>query len=248
MRRLIVLWALGACVSGCGVQADSPPSSDPAYTPPEVAELDADVAEAASVTLPELVRDSDVRRARRLTVRVRNIGCAGVATGSGFALGPNLLVTNRHVIAGADALEVSTWNGRTHEVSTAVVGVLGDVGFAIVEGRLPFVGRFGRAPRVHEPVTAVGYPLGGPLALSPGAVIDRVDGGPFNVPGTVVRLTAEIRPGNSGGPLLDRRGRIVGIVYAIEVSTGFGLAIPVDTMRRLSRVGGFEDIPACGSE
>jgi hypothetical protein len=43
-------------------------------------------------------------------------------------------------------------------------------------------------------------------------------------------------------------GRIVGIVYAIERASGFGLAIPVDTMRALIRAGGFRDIPGCGSE
>jgi S1-C subfamily serine protease len=96
-------------------------------------------------------------------------------------------------------------------------------------------------------VTAVGYPLGGPLRLSRGIVIDRVDGGQLDIPGAVVRVTARIRHGNSGGPLLDAKGRITGIVYAIERRTRYGLAIPVDTLRRLTRIGGFEDVPPCGS-
>jgi S1-C subfamily serine protease len=79
-------------------------------------------------------------------------------------------------------------------------------------------------------------------------VIDRVDGGKFDVEGTVLRLTATVVPGNSGGPVLDSKGRVVAIVYAIETATGFGLAIPVDTMRRLVDAGGYTGVPACGFE
>jgi S1-C subfamily serine protease len=249
MRRAVaVLLVLAVLGSGCSVLADEPPEATPRVTAPELVSVSDDVSQAERVRLPRLARDSAERRARRLTARVRNVTCEGVIRGSGFALGPSLLVTNRHVLAGAEELEVSTWDGRTLEVSSATVGVLGDVGFARVEGRLPVVGAFGPPPRAGDLVTAVGYPRGGPLTLSEGAVVDRVDGGNLGVPGEVVRLTARVRPGNSGGPLLDRRGRIAGIVYAIEQGTGFGLAIPVDTLRRLERVGGFEDVPPCGAE
>ena len=49
------------------------------------------------------------------------------------------------------------------------------------------------------------------------------------------------------GPVLDKHGKIVGVVYAIEVATDLGLAIPVDTLRALARTGGFESVPPCGS-
>jgi S1-C subfamily serine protease len=118
----------------------------------------------------------------------------------------------------------------------------------VVEGRLPEVGRFGDLASSGDAVTAVGYPLGGPLTLSAGTVIDRVDGASLGIEGPVMRLTATVRPGNSGGPVLDRKGHVVGIVYAIERATGFGLAVPVDTLRSLVRAGGFDDLPACGYE
>ena len=69
----------------------------------------------------------------------------------------------------------------------------------------------------------------------------------FGIPGQVLRLSARVEHGNSGGPVLDRYGKVVGVVYAIEVATGFGLAIPVDTLRSLARTGGFEAVPPCGS-
>lgn len=250
MRHLL-LPALGTIAllgAGCGVQAADPPHGAPTYTLPYVEPVSSQVPAAQRARLPGLARDSLARQARRLTVRVRNVGCKGVGTGSGFALAPDILITNRHVLAGAAVLEVSTWDGRTYETSASAVGRLGDLGIAVVEGRLPLVGHFGRPPRPHALVTAVGYPLGGPLRLSHGVVVDRVDGGDLGVPGAVVRLTVRVRPGNSGGPLLNRNGRIAGIVYAIERSTRYGLAIPVDTLRRLARIGGFESVPPCGSK
>jgi S1-C subfamily serine protease len=79
-------------------------------------------------------------------------------------------------------------------------------------------------------------------------VVDFVDGSNLGVPGEVMRLTANVQPGNSGGPVLDGRGHVVGIVYAIELATGYGLAIPPDTLRTLTSAGGFQRVPACGSE
>jgi S1-C subfamily serine protease len=179
---------------------------------------------------------------------VRNVSCEGVGTGSAFALSDHVLVTNRHVLAGADQLEVSTWNGKTLHVSTAKVGVLGDLGIATVDEKLPRAGRYGPAPKPGDRITVVGYPLGGKLTLSPGTVIDRIDGGNFGVEGTIARITANVQPGNSGGPVLNANGQIAAIVYAIEIATGFGLAIPVDTLRRLANAGGFVDVPVCGYE
>jgi S1-C subfamily serine protease len=248
MRRGVVAVVAVLTLSACSVQAEEPPETRPEYSTPETTEVSAQVAVAEGIELPVLARDSAERRARRLTVRVRNISCLGVGTGSGFAIAPDVLVTNRHVLAGASAVEVSTWNGRSFRAAFSAVGVLGDVGVAVINGKLPLVGAFGKAPGAGAPITAVGYPLGGPLTISPGVVVDRVDGGNLGVPGAVVRITAGVRPGNSGGPLLNRKGRVVGIVYAIERSSGLGLAIPVDTFRRLVRVGGYEDVPPCGSE
>jgi S1-C subfamily serine protease len=247
MRHLLLALCTLVVGVGCAVTAEQPERAS-TYALPETVPVSSDVPIAEGAVLPTIARDSPARLAKRLTIRVRNVGCAGVATGSGFAIAPDILITNRHVLAGASLLEVSTWDGRTFEISTAAVGRLGDMGIARVDGRLPQVGLFGPSPKSDAVVTAVGYPLGGPLLLSRGVVIDRVDGGKLNVPGAVVRVTARVQHGNSGGPLLDSKGRIAGIVYAIERRTGYGLAIPVDTMRRLARIGGYEAVPPCGLE
>jgi S1-C subfamily serine protease len=183
-----------------------------------------------------------------MVVRVRNINCQGLEIGSGFALDSHTLLTNRHVLAGASQLEVSTWDGHDFQVSTAKVGALVDLGVARVNGSLPRAAAAYAEPAAGERVTVVGFPLGGPLTFSSGRVIDFVDGSNLGVPGKVMRLTANVEPGNSGGPVLDQRGRVVGIVYAIELSTGYGLAIPLDTLDQLIQAGGFQPVPACGSE
>ena len=125
--------------------------------------------------------------------------------------------------------------------------MLGDVGIAYVRGALPHVGRYGAPPKPGDEVTVVGYPGGGELTLAPGSVVDLVNDRRYGIEGRIMRLTAQVVPGNSGGPVLDRRGKIAGVVYAYELSTGYGLAIPVDTLRKLARAGGYEAVPACGS-
>jgi S1-C subfamily serine protease len=245
---LVAALALASTAAGCAGQAEEPPEADPTITVPELERVASNVPAAGRARTPVLARDSAERKARTLTVRIRSVSCEGVGTGSGFALSDHVLITNRHVLAGADELEVSTWDGKTLSAGTARVGVLGDLGVAVVGGTLPRAGEYGPAPKQHDRITVVGYPRGGPLTLSEGTVIDRVDGGRFGVEGTVVRLTATVVPGSSGGPVLDAKGRVVAIVYAIETATGFSLAIPVDTMRRLVGTGGYTEVPACGLE
>jgi S1-C subfamily serine protease len=236
-----------ALVTGCGVTG-APPKEQARPTVPALVEPAGDLEALSGVTVPRLARDSAQRRARRLTVRVRNIGCEGLATGSGWALTRTLLVTNRHVLAGADSLELNTWDGHDLRVSTAGVSRLGDLGIVRVSGRLPEVGALGGAVASGDRVTAVGYPLGGELRLTTGVVVDLVDGSSFGIPGRVIRLTAAAKPGNSGGPLLDRSGNIVGVVFAKEIATGLTLAIPVATLKTLVRSHDLEAVPGCGLE
>jgi S1-C subfamily serine protease len=244
-RALVGAVAFAALVTGCGV-TDGPPK-DQARPPLSSLVAPAGDLEALSgVKVPTLARDSAQRYARRLTVRVRNIGCEGLATGSGWALTRTLLVTNRHVLAGADSLELNTWDGHDLRVDAAEVSRLGDLGIVRVSGKLPEVGKLGGAVASGDRVTAVGYPLGGELRLTTGVVVDLVDGSRFGIPGRVIRLTAPVQPGNSGGPLLDRSGKIVGVIFAREIATGLSLAIPIRTLKSLVSSRDLGPVPGCG--
>ena len=248
MSRLAVLIAAALVTSGCAVEAHAPPAGAPTTTVPALTPVSPLVAEATKAQVPTIERDSTHRAAEQLTVRVRNVNCTGITLGSGFAIAPDVLVTNRHVLAGADKLTIDTWDGRTIGVKTAKVGALQDLGLAVVDRPLPTVARFGPAARAGDPITVVGYPLGGALTFSSGVVVDRVDGAAFGVDGDVLRLTARVEHGNSGGPVLDAKGRVVGVVFAIQVATGLGLAIPNETLLQVVRARGFEPLPPCGSE
>jgi S1-C subfamily serine protease len=248
MRRVAVALLAASLLTGCGVRAPEPPEEEPTLAPPELVPVSGNVPDAVREEIPRLAKDSAERRARRLTVRVRNVSCLGVGVGSGFAIAKDVLITNRHVLAGAERIELSTWDGRTLPATAAEVGVLGDLGVAYVAGALPQVGTYGAPPRAGDAVTAVGYPGGGELTLSPGTVVDLRPGRRYGIEGRIMRVTARVIPGNSGGPVLNSRGKIAGVVYAYEIATGFGLAIPVDTLRRLVREGGYEPVPPCGSD
>jgi S1-C subfamily serine protease len=63
-----------------------------------------------------------------------------------------------------------------------------------------------------------------------------------------MRMTALVRHGNSGGPVLNAKGEIVAVVFAIEIATRLALAIPVDTLKSLIAHGGLQGVPSCGSE
>ena len=245
---LFVLAPLVLVLTSCAFVANKPPEAVPPQAPPLIIETDPAADRLAQVRPATLARDSAERAARKLTVRVRNTGCEGVATGSGFALDPHTLVTNRHVLAGADQLELDTWEGRSLNVSSASVGRLVDLGVVSTSATLPGVGRDGARPRDGEDVAVVGYPLGGPLTITKGTVVDRVDGGKFEVPGEVMRMTARVQPGNSGGPVLNAKGQIVGVVFAIEIATRLALAIPLETLKGLVARGDLEGVPPCGSE
>lgn len=251
LRRLSVALALAGAAgisSGCAGLAHAPSSRPPSVTVPALHTVDLAVATIEAAPIPQLISHSLHRRAEEMVVRVRNINCQGLETGSGFAIDAHTLLTNRHVLAGASELEVSTWDGHDEQVSAASVGRLVDLGVVTVDGTLPYHAVAEAEPVVGESVHVVGFPLGGPLTFSYGRIVGFVSGANLGVPGQVMRLTADVRPGNSGGPVLDSKGRIVGIVYAIELSTGYGLAIPLNTLRTLIRSGGFQNVPPCGSE
>jgi S1-C subfamily serine protease len=181
-----------------------------------------------------LQRDSLERQLRHATLRVRNRTCLGVGSGSGFAVADRLLVTNRHVVAGADVLQVSTWDGQSIDVDVSAVAAGDDLALVLTRQPLPAVMPLGSPARPGDEVVAIGYPGGDAIEFSEGRVIDRVDGTPFGESTTTLRLTNRIVPGNSGGPVIDADGDVVGVVFALEVATGHGLAVPVETLQALT--------------
>jgi S1-C subfamily serine protease len=242
-----------AAFEGAGAVA-GPPAPD---WPPAPA-VPAAVRAVLAAEPIKLAADAATRHAEMLTLRIRNISCGQGVTGSGFAADAHTLITNRHVIAGAAVLQADTWDGQTTDldVSEAETGRIVDIGVIKTAQTLPLLATPGPPPAVGAPVTAVGYPLGGALTITHGRVLGYRDGRTLEssiaFPGQVMEVSAPVKHGNSGGPLLDARGRLVGVVFAAQpgasyaASSGLTYVLPLGSVDTLLRRGGGVAVQPCG--
>ena len=182
------------------------------------------------------------------------------STGSGFLInGTGLILTNAHVINGADRSTGVTVQFVDNVIRHAtVVGQDQNNDLALLKVDMTGVPPVQPLPlgesaavRVGDPTLAIGNPFGLDRTLTSGIVsalqrqIQAPDG--FSID-NVIQTDAPINPGNSGGPLLDATGRVIGINSQIETggngatgSVGIGFAVPIDTAKdfllRLQRGG-----------
>ncbi len=185
--------------------------------------------------------------AQRMAVRIRNIGCGTLSTGSGFALDEHTLVTNRHVVADSAELELSTYDGRDVAAEAASTAALADLAIVRTVDPLPASPQLAEAdPAVGDEVTVVGYPLGNRLTVTGGRVVGSVTD-PLNENlGEVLVTDAPVEPGSSGSAALDAQGRVIGVVYA-KSSDEKSFLVPVSTLRAmLEDDGAFAPAPTCG--
>jgi S1-C subfamily serine protease len=194
------------------------------------------------VTLPSPLNDA----ARRQVVRIRTRTCDSVGVGSGFLVDPTTVVTNRHVVAAAKTIDVETWDGRSLKVASA--GEAGDVDLAVIHLAEPYqVSELaGADPTAGDDVRAVGYPEGDEITATAGRVIGYTDGEEGETTGQTLQVSTVIHPGNSGGPLLDGHDHVVGVVFAIDVRSAAGLAIPLSQLQTaLATPSSFRPVVAC---
>jgi S1-C subfamily serine protease len=167
-------------------------------------------------------------------VRVRSRGCGRIGTASAVAVGRRLLVTNRHVVAGADSIELNYWDGTSAEARLDTVAVVDDLALVEVSLRLPAVAHLAETDAAEgSPMLVVGFPNGGEQKLVRGELIEYAPLEQHPDASVVMRLSTPVAPGNSGGPVLDRSGTVVGVVFGIETATGHGLAVPSSAVRQL---------------
>jgi serine protease DegQ len=163
--------------------------------------------------------------------------------GSGVIVAPEgYLLTNHHVVAGADAIEVQLADGR--QAPARLVGSDPETDLALLKLDLPDLPSvaLGDAAtlQVGDIVLAIGNPFGVGQTVTAGIVsaLGRTRLG-LSTYENFIQTDAAINPGNSGGALVDTRGHLVGINTAIFTrqegggSLGIGFAIPVDTARQV---------------
>ena len=164
-------------------------------------------------------------------------------TGSGFIWdAQGHVITNNHVIAGADSALIQLPDGETYRARLVGADPAHDLAVLRIEGGDPPPLALGRSAdiQVGQKVLAIGNPFGLDWTLTTGVVsaLDReFPGEDRRTLRGLIQTDAAINPGNSGGPLLDSAGRLIGVNTAIFSpsggSAGIGFAVPVDVVNRV---------------
>jgi len=179
-----------------------------------------------------------VANAGHSTVKIVSQGCGEILEGSGFLVAPGLYVTNAHVVAGTYSTQLEFQN----DVPVKARVVYFDPNFDLALLRAP------ELPGLGAPLTldnsdvnrgqlaaVLGYPAGGNFNAQPAGVRQLFLAQGRNIYGTgltnrfVYELQAIVRPGNSGGPLVEPSGRVIGVVFstsATDPNVGYALASP----------------------
>jgi S1-C subfamily serine protease len=202
----------------------------------------------ADVAIPNsrLAQDPEVLAAGSRTVRVTSIACGYGVEGSGWVAAPNLVVTNAHVVAGGAATRVQPGGTGPHlRAEVIVFDYKNDVAVLRVGG-LGLDPMALAAPRVGEATAVLGFPENGPLDIQPartGPTRRVISGDAYNqgpVERTVTSFRVYVRPGNSGGPVVNGDGEVVATVFASRAdSNDSGYGIPSQLVqRRLATAAG----------
>lgn len=171
------------------------------------------------------------------TYQIVGQGCGGKVTGSGFPIAPELVATNAHVVAGTVSSTVVVPDGRQLQGTVILFDPASDLAVLQVPrlNAQPFT--FTGAARGTQGVV-IGYPEGGPETISAAVVNGEIIANGRDIFGEdavsrhILVISAEVRPGNSGGPLVDMDGKVIGMVYAESLSqSGQGFALSLEELQ-----------------
>jgi S1-C subfamily serine protease len=182
---------------------------------------------SAAVPAPTrgILAAAGVRAAASSVVRVLGTACGLGVEGSGWVAAPHLVVTNAHVVAGENDTTVEL-HGRPPGLRAQVLDldVHDDLAVLRVPGLNEHPLHLAPHPASGEAVAILGYPLDGPYDPQPGRIGQTQSVSTENAYGqgpvtrSITPLRGMVRPGNSGGPLVDHAGHIVGTVFAAITS------------------------------
>jgi S1-C subfamily serine protease len=204
----------------------------------------------------KIARDPDVRRASQSTVKILGTACGLGVEGSGWVAGDGVVVTNAHVVAGQDDTTVQLGGeGPRHDAdaiwfdSRNDLAILRSTGLA---GVRPLPLR--ESAPVGTSAAVIGYPGNGPLDVRPARlgptteVVSQDSYGRGPVRRRVTALRGRVRSGNSGGPLVDARGRVLATIFASTTGDGprGGYGVPDSVVRvALARANDRVDTGPC---
>jgi S1-C subfamily serine protease len=183
---------------------------------------------------PSVDDTAGARAAEQAVVKVLGTSCGLGVSGSGWVVGAGLVATNLHVVTGEQDTHVLVPNGRDLPARLVHADARNDVALLRVPGLGTAPLRPAPASDEPRPVALLGYPGNGPLVAAPGTagtprrLLGENAYGQGPVLREVVPLRGVVRRGDSGGPAVDRRGRVVAMMFAATRGERGGLGIPVD--------------------
>jgi serine protease Do len=221
VRAVLALGALASVLSLTACFAPPTPGADA----DDSTAVDFDGVQSATIQL----------EARGTFVDPQYGGYEAAGRGSGFIItSDGIAVTNNHVVVGAGTIDVWRGGDTSETLHARVLGSSECLDLAVVqleEGTYPrFAWHEGDITTAMD-VYAAGFPLGDPtFTMTRGIVSKAQTAGetPWASLDTVIEHDARIRPGNSGGPLVDEDGRLVGVNYAVNNEFDTNLAIHRD--------------------
>ncbi|MDP9168072.1 MAG: acid resistance serine protease MarP [Actinomycetota bacterium] len=194
-----------------------------------------------------LVNDPVVAATRPSVLKIRGVAtsCQKVLEGSGFVVAPNRVMSNAHVVAGSETVTVEA-DGKTYDATVVSYDPNADISILDVPGlpSTPLQFDMQEAPTGTDAVV-MGYPGGGEFTATPGRIreIIQLNGPDIYHTTTVTRevytIRGTVRQGNSGGPLIDKDGRVLGVVFGAAVDdadTGFVLTSN-EVAKQMAKVG-----------
>jgi putative serine protease PepD len=250
LRRALPIGAALAIGSGAGAAIYAGTTGGSKTTPTTVvASVPAQPAAATTTTLTQLYKNV-APGVVDIVVNTSSGGGFGdqgaQAEGSGFEVDTSGdIVTNQHVVQGATAIKVTFQDGTTAKAT--LVGTDPSTDIAVIKVDVaasklsPLTFGSSADVQVGQPVAAIGSPFGLPETLTSGIIsaLDRTISAPnhFSISGAI-QTDAPINHGNSGGPLLNSSGQVIGVNAQIESDSGgndgVGFAIPSDAVKSVS--------------
>jgi S1-C subfamily serine protease len=185
-------------------------------------------------------------------VKIRGLanGCQKVLEGTGFVVSDNRVMSNAHVVAGADSVTVES-NGTTYEARVVSYDPNADISIlAVPKLSAPPLSFVDSPAKSGTDALVLGYPGGGDFVATPARIREVIElNGPdiyrtTTVTREVYTIRGTVRQGDSGGPLLDLDGKVLGVVFGAAVDdpeTGFVLTAR-EVARQMARVGSSQSV------
>ncbi|HET9564569.1 MAG TPA: acid resistance serine protease MarP [Mycobacterium sp.] len=208
----------------------------------------------ANVDAPDaaLINDPVVAAVRPSIMKIRGVapGCQKVLEGTGFVVSPNRVMSNAHVVAGSETVTVES-DGQTYDARVVSYDPDADISILDVPGLPAAPLQFAEAPaKTGTDALVVGYPGGGEFQATPARVRETIElKGPDiyktkTVDREVYTIRGTVRQGNSGGPMINRQGQVLGVVFGAAVDdaeTGFVLTAN-EVGRQLAKLGNTQPV------